>query len=109
MGSKVKHAPGTFCWTELTTSDSDGAKKFYGDLMGWKTHDEPIPNAGVYTMIRQSDGDVGALYQLNEEMKAHGVPPHWLNYVTVESAADTAARAKSLGGTVVRDAFDVMD
>ena len=24
---------GTFCWIELLTTDSDSAKKFYGDLL----------------------------------------------------------------------------
>ena len=98
MGGTLKHAPGTFCWAELSTSDTDGAKKFYSELLGWTHHDDPIPGGGVYTMLRLGDGDVGALYGLFEEMKAAGVPPHWMGYVTVEDAAATAAKAKELGG-----------
>ncbi len=37
------------------------------------------------------------------------VPPHWNNYVTVESADASAQRAQELGGTIVMPAFDVMD
>ena len=70
MGSKLKHEPGTFCWAELSTTDTAGAKGFYSDLMGWETHDDPVPGGGVYTMLREAEGDVGALFQITEEMKA---------------------------------------
>ena len=109
MGNTIKHPAGAFCWAELSTSDTDGAKKFYTELLGWTHHDDPIPGGGVYTMLRLGDGDIGALFGLTDEMKSMGVPPNWLGYVTVDDAAATAARAKSLGGTVIKDAFDVMD
>ena len=48
-------------------------------------------------------------HQLMDDLKAAGVPPHWLGYVTVEDAAATAAKAKQLGGTVLKDAFDIFD
>ena len=105
--NEIRHARGTFCWVELTTTDADGAKSFYTELMGWEAEDDPIPGGGVYTMLRVGEKNLGGLYRMNEEMK--GVPPNWLSYVTVESAAEAAAKAKSLGGTVVKDAFDVMD
>ena len=109
MGNTIKHPPGTFCWSELSTSDADGAKKFYTELLGWTHHDDSIPGGGVYTMLRLGDGDIGALFGLTDEMKSMGVPPNWLGYVTVDDAAATAAKATSLGGKVIKDAFDVMD
>ena len=109
MGNTLKHDPGAFCWAELLTSDTAGAKKFYGDIMGWKADDDPMPDGGVYTMLRLAGGDVGALYKLNDELKSQGVPPCWQAYVTVEDAAAAAAKAKSLGGTIMKDAFDVMN
>ena len=33
---------GAFSWSELLTSDVEGAKKFYGDLLGWETEDMPM-------------------------------------------------------------------
>jgi predicted enzyme related to lactoylglutathione lyase len=106
----VTHAPGTFCWVELATSDSAGAKKFYTELLGlWETTDDPIPGGGTYTMIQMEGGNIGGLYELNDEMREAGVPPHWLTYVTVEDASATAKLARELGGRVVRDAFDVME
>jgi predicted enzyme related to lactoylglutathione lyase len=37
------------------------------------------------------------------------VPPNWIIYIAVDSADQSAAKAKELGGTVVMPAFDVMD
>jgi len=37
------------------------------------------------------------------------VPPNWIIYIAVDSADQSAAKAKQLGGTVVMPAFDVMD
>jgi len=105
--SGIKRKPGTFCWAELTTSDAAGAKKFYTELMGWETHDDPIPGGGIYTMIRHDGGNAGALYEMTAEMKSGGVPPMWMPYVTVADVAASAKRAAELGGTICKDAFDV--
>ena len=102
-------APGTFCWLELGTSDGEAAKKFYTELFGWTFEDHPMGPGMVYTMLKQDGKDVGALYQLNEEMKSAGVPPHWMSYVAVASADESAAKAKEAGATLMKEPFDVMD
>jgi predicted enzyme related to lactoylglutathione lyase len=109
MPEMKEYKPNTFCWPELATSDPDGAKKFYGDLMGWNFHDDPVGPDAVYTMVLKGDRNVGALFAINAELKAQGVPPNWLSYVSVASAADTATKAKELGGQLVKEPFDVMD
>ena len=35
---------GAISWSELMTKDVDGAKKFYGELLGWKLTDMPMEN-----------------------------------------------------------------
>src|SRR5215510_3256555 len=105
--TQLEHAPGTFCWIELATTDGPGAKKFYGELFGWTSEDSPVGPDMVYTMLRLNGKDVGALYQKGEEMKQ--VPTHWASYIAVTSADETAAKAKALGGTVVQEPFDVME
>lgn len=105
--TQLQFAPGTFCWAELATTDGPGAKKFYSELFGWTSDDIPIGPDMVYTMLKLDGKDVGALYQKGESMK--NVPTHWAQYISVASADETAAKAKSLGGTVMQDPFDVMD
>lgn len=105
MGERSSYGSGTFCWFELSTPDPAGAKAFYSGLLGWSYDDRPAGPGRVYTMCRLRDRDVAAL----QEAMAADQPPAWLNYVAVEDAAASAARARELGGTVLMDAFDVMD
>lgn len=109
MGKRTKYEPGTFCWTELSTTDPEGAKAFYGDLFGWEAVDLPAGDAGTYTMLRVDGDDVCALYELEAERREMGIPSHWLSHVSVESAAAVAEKAEELGGTAFGGAFDVMD
>lgn len=109
MPTITQHAPGSFCWPELATSDQDGAKKFYSSLFGWTFRDTPIGPNEVYTIFQLGGRDCAALYTLQADMKAMGVPPHWETYVAVANADEAAERVKQLGGTVIKEAFDVMD
>lgn len=107
MGTRTEHAPGTFSWIDLTTSDQEAAKGFYGELIGWDFDDMPVGDTGqVYSMAKIDGAAVAAI---SGQQPGDPSPPHWNNYVTVESADDAAAKAKEAGGTVMMDAFDVLD
>jgi uncharacterized protein len=99
--------PGTFCWADLGTPNASAAKRFYTGLFGWSFEDRPMSPDATYTMFSIGGNAVAALYQ--QEPQQPGLPPQWLSYICVESAADTARRAKALGGTVLMDAFEVLD
>ena len=105
--TQMEHAPGSFCWIELATTDGPGAKKFYWELFGWEAQDNPVGPDMVYTMLRLNGKDVGALFQKGETMK--DMPTYWASYISVANADEIVARAKSLGGTIMKEAFDVMD
>jgi predicted enzyme related to lactoylglutathione lyase len=100
---------GTFCWPELSTTDVPAAKKYYSSLFNWQPNDSPMPQGGTYTMLKLEGQDVGAMAPLMDDQKKAGVPPHWMSYVSVASADDTAKKASTLGGKVIAPAFDVMD
>jgi predicted enzyme related to lactoylglutathione lyase len=101
MGARTEYAPGTFCWTDLATTDVAGATAFYTELFGWRTAALPGQAAGDYTLLLVGDALVAALYPAGESMH-----PAWLSYVSVVDADATAARALDLGGTVLRAAAD---
>jgi hypothetical protein len=106
MSVTTAHAAGTFCWPELNTTDVAAAKAFYSALFGWSSSDSPIPQGGVYTMLKLSGQDVGAMSTLQNDMP--GVPPHWMSYVAVTDADETVKSATALGGNVIAGPFDVM-
>ena len=45
---------GAFSWTELATTDVAAARKFYGQLLGWKFEDMGMGNT-TYTVIRAAE------------------------------------------------------
>src|SRR3712207_3371627 len=89
MGERTAYAPGSFCWVDLGTSDPEGARRFYGELLGWELEDHP-----EYAMFRRGGYDVAAAQVLGE-----GEPARWSSYLSVVDAEATAERVNELGGT----------
>jgi predicted enzyme related to lactoylglutathione lyase len=109
MPEKNGFDPGHFCWIELGTTDAKGAQDFYSALFGWSVETGDAGEAGPYHMFRLDGRDAGGMYTLMKEQVEQGVPPHWMSYLSVASADETAKRAGELGGHVVMGPMDVMD
>ena len=109
MAEFNQYRPGTFNWVDLATSDAEAAKQFYTKLFGWSFVDMPAGEAGIYTMLYLEGKEVAGLYQLAEAQQSQGIPPHWMSYVSVVSANETANKARSLGGQVVMEPMEVME
>jgi predicted enzyme related to lactoylglutathione lyase len=109
MGERTQHAPGTFSWADVTTTDQEDAKRFYSGLFGWEADDSPVGDGILYSMMKLDGRAVAAISPQPQQQRETGVPPMWNNYVTVESADSAAARAGELGATVHAPPFDVMD
>jgi predicted enzyme related to lactoylglutathione lyase len=104
MTELKSYPPGDFCWTELATSDWKKAAQFYKSLLGWTTNEMPMgPDQPPYVMVEKNGKRVAAIY---ENKKAR---PAWLSYVCVANADETAKKAKSLGGRLLQEPFDVFD
>jgi predicted enzyme related to lactoylglutathione lyase len=104
-----KHAPGTFCWAELATSNQKAATAFYTQLFGWKANESPMADGSTYTMLEKEGEQVGALYQQDPKNTPPGMPPAWLAYLATDNADLTAAKVTAGGGQVMAPPFDVMD
>ncbi len=109
MGERSEYTPGTFSWADLTTTDQEAAKAFYGELFGWELEDLPAGEGAVYTMASVDGKHVAAISPQPQQQREAGVPPMWNSYITVESADDALERARGLGATVHAPAFDVFD
>ena len=103
------HAPGTFSWAELATTDQKGGVAFYRSLFDWGVNEVPIGPTEVYSMFTLRGQEVGAAATLQEDERKLGVPSHWNMYVTVASVEESTKKAESLGGKVLAPPFDVMD
>lgn len=92
-----------FVHVELNTTDVAKAKTFYGKLFAWKLDDVDMGGGMTYTMINVGEGTGGGM--MTHPMP--GQPSAWLAYVQVDDVAAATQKAKSLGGTIIRDATEI--
>ena len=96
IGAERVNDVGCLCMNELATTDIDAARSFYEALFGWTT-DTVDTGPGGPTIVSVHNGPT-----LNANMsEAHGAPPHWRPYFTVESMDSSVARIRDLGGAVL--------
>jgi hypothetical protein len=97
---------GAFSWSELQTTDVEGAKKFYTGLLGWATEDFPSEEM-PYTVVTAGENMVGGIMTLPPQCT--GAPPHWSVYITVDDVDASAQKATELGGTIMVPPMDIKD
>ena len=96
--------PGAFSWSELTTSDPEAAKRFYGALFGWTFKDMDM-GTGPYHVAAVGETQVCGV--MGFPPGAAGMPPSWGCYVTVADTDATVARCTELGGKTLMPPMDV--
>ncbi|USQ84994.1 VOC family protein [Streptomyces phaeoluteigriseus] len=88
---------GTPCWADAMFSDVEGAKRFYGDVLGW-TFGESSSEYGNYT---QAYADGKAVAAVVPPMPGQEGQSAWCLYLAAEDATGTAARIRENGGEVL--------
>jgi predicted enzyme related to lactoylglutathione lyase len=84
-----------FVFFDVRTSDADGTKRFFGELLGWES-------AGpLFTADGTPWGGLTELAADDDRM------PQWLPYAPVSDVDAAAAKAVALGGTLVRERTDL--
>lgn len=96
---------GDFVWYEIISPDPTATIAFYADVVGWTTQ----LLGPDYTMFASSQGPLGGVALLTDQLRAAGVPPYWAAYVQVADADRTVAEARRLGGKVWREPTDYPD
>jgi predicted enzyme related to lactoylglutathione lyase len=99
---------GRFVWYELMTTDTEAAKAFYTNVVGWGTQDVSTPGM-PYILFTVKGSSVGGLMRLPEDAKKIGERSSWIGYVGVSDVDATADRIKRLGGTVHVPPRNILD
>lgn len=82
---------GAFSWNELAAPDVESAKRFYGEVLGWKIEEVNMPS-GTYNMIYVDGESIGGI------IPRSGAAPAWGVYVTVGDVDDVASKVEQWGG-----------
>jgi hypothetical protein len=128
-GAQLVNEPGTWNFSELNTSDTDAARRFYNAVFGWEAQDIELdgqtssmwrrPGYGDHLAerdpgLRRRMADQGAppgfedciAWLLPLDASQPGAPPHWSITFAVDDADAAAAKADELGGKVLLPPMD---
>ena len=98
--------PGHFVWHELLTTDTEPAISFYEHVVGWSTQTWQGENGESYTMWTAGETPIGGVMTIDVETMGD-IPPNWTGYISTADVDATVDKAKSLGGTVHAEPFDI--
>jgi predicted enzyme related to lactoylglutathione lyase len=85
-------SPGMVCWTELYTTDPEGAAAFYQKVFGWTLK----PGKNGMPVFYRGERAAGGLVKAPD-----GVPPNWLNHVAVADLGAAKKKVVELGGKIL--------
>ncbi len=91
---QLGYTQGDLGWSQLSTTNTAGAMKFYSALVGWEEKDEPAPGYHVFGSGGEMLGGITGL-------EPGDTTPRWMPYITVDDLDATLAKVEGLGGTVV--------
>ncbi|MEX0816272.1 MAG: VOC family protein [Gaiellales bacterium] len=95
---------GVFVWDELHTTDVEGGKQFYAELIGWTARDREMSEELTYTIF-ESDG----VQRAGGVKLMRGDVPNWMPYVYADDVDATCAKAEELGAQKLMGPDDVQD
>ena len=90
---------GTWIWRSLLTTDPTSDAAFYNTVLGFNA--TPFPSEGAAQHLLLVSGTYARATANSLPGNHPDMHPHWLNYVRVANAAQSAATATSLGGRVL--------
>lgn len=99
--------PGKFVWIDLFTPDPLAARKFYGELFGWRFVELGDP-ATPYTLAYLGDEPVAGMVT-RSGARADERRSRWVAYVSVPDVRQAADRATKQGGKVLVSSREVPD
>jgi predicted enzyme related to lactoylglutathione lyase len=94
-GAQLVNRPNTLAWNELQTRDSEGAKSFFGAVLGWTIDTDP----SGYLLCKVDGRTQAGIMQMDESWG--DVPNNWSVYFMVEDLEASVAKVKELGGNVL--------
>lgn len=94
---------GTPCWADAMFSDVEGAKAFYGDVLGW-TFGDGVSEFGNYTQAFAGGRPVAAVVP---PMPGQEGMSAWCLYLAARDVNTTAARIRENGGDVLMEPMEV--
>lgn len=85
---------------DISADEPDRAKKFYEELFGWKI--ELLPGPMNYYLIETADRNGQKGIGGGMAKREPGQQPGIINYISVRSIDESAAKVEKLGGKIIQ-------
>jgi predicted enzyme related to lactoylglutathione lyase len=96
--------PGEWIWSALLAKDPAHSAAFYQNVFGYDVFDADSDDGSVHLVLSSDEYARASVNTLpSGSARRH---PHWLNFIRVTDAAETARKAVSLGGRMLVDPHD---
>ncbi len=105
MPTRDRAPIGAPCWVDLMTSDTEGARTFYGQLFDWVAEDPDPQFGGYFNFTKDGVRVAGAM----ASDPGSGMPDVWSVYLATDDARKTVDTAVAHGGQTLVPAMDVGD
>jgi uncharacterized protein len=105
MPEVTSYTAGMPSWVDLATSDPEGARSFYGRLLGWE-FEIGAPEAMHYTNCTVNGKNVAGM---GGDPAPEGTPTGWTTYMAADDVDAVAKRITDNGGQLMLDPMDVME
>ncbi|MEZ4450485.1 MAG: VOC family protein [Nannocystaceae bacterium] len=103
MHTRHEYSDGAPCWADLSTPDSEGARRFYGDLLGW-TIDASGPEYGGYINCKRDGETVCGMMQSQPGQ----VPASaWGIYLKTSDMAASVRAIREAGGATLMGPHEI--
>lgn len=101
-GFAFNDIPGSICWFEHGSSDSNKSISFYENTFGWTTEQFPMQENFIYTLYKNNEIPVAGAYSLPPELD--NVPSHWLPYFATADINKSIEKIVEMNGEVLMPA-----
>lgn len=105
MTSRERAPVGAPCWADLSTSDADGARKFYGELFGWEPQEPNAEFGGYFQFNRNGTPVAGGMGPMGDMPGQN----RWQVYFATDDIEAALKAAAAEGAEILSPAMAVGD
>lgn len=98
QGAQLMEDIGSLWWIEMVSRDVEIARRFYGGLFDWQSHDTVFRPFHSYTVFKRGDVQEGGLLRLDPEW---AIDPTWNSIFAVNDCDATLEKANRLGASTM--------
>jgi predicted enzyme related to lactoylglutathione lyase len=105
VGFEVVNEPGAPVWTELATTDFEGAQSFYASVFGWNY--QPLDGSAEFQYVTIHTGEdepIGGILDAAKILDRES--PRWQTYLGTADTDAIVAQAVDFGGKVLEEPSD---